>query len=96
MQIKADVNRKAFVKIVQKTLSQNKMKGVEACTSTKQKRTFKKIGKNLVLLKLFSRQVPNSNFGLSDKEERFILWQKQLFFYAPLIVEDFEKLLQNA
>ena len=67
--IKADVNQKAFLKVVQKSLSQER--------APKQKRTFKKIGKNLVLLKLFSRQPQTSNLLLNDPEERFILWKKQ-------------------
>ena len=64
--IKADVNQKAFLKVVQR------MKGAETGMATKQKRTFKKIGKNLVLLKLFSRQPQTSNLLLNDPEERFI------------------------
>lgn len=71
---KADVNQKAFFKVMQQSLSQKRMK--EAGTASKNKRTFKKIGKNLVLLKLFSRQpqMQRPSFLLSEPEERFILW----------------------
>ena len=59
---KADVNQKAFLKVVQKSLSQKR-----------QKRTFKTIGKNLVLLKLFSHQPRSSSLHLKDPEERLII-----------------------
>ena len=71
-QFKADVNQKAFLKVVQKSLSQKR-----------QKRTFKTIGKNLVLLKLFSHQPRSSSLHLKDPEERIIIWKKQLSSPSP-------------
>lgn len=70
---KADVNQKAFFKVMQQSLSQKRMK--EAGRASTHKRTFKNIGKNLVFLKLFSRQPQVQSTGLlmSDPEARFIL-----------------------
>ena len=63
---KADVNQKTFLKVVEKALNQTKMKGVESGVAAKQKRTFKKIGKNLVLLKLFSSPPQSSSLPSRD------------------------------
>ena len=54
-----NMKQESFYKVVEKALTQNKLNEVKSATRNNNKRTFKKLSRNLMLMKLFSHSNQN-------------------------------------
>ena len=62
-----NIKQESFYKVVEKALTQNKLNEVKSATRNNNKRTFKKLSRNLMLMKLFSHSKQNKD-SLNDIE----------------------------
>ena len=62
-----NMKQESFYKVVEKVLTQNKLNEVKSAARSNNKRTFKKLSRNLMLMKLFSHSKQNKD-SLNDIE----------------------------